>query len=110
MKIKKGDQVLVIKGKDKGKKGKVLRSFPKENRVLVEGINIRKVHKKPKREGEKGQIVEVALPIYVSKVKLICPRCGQPARVGFKDFSKTKAKEKMPRSKVRVCKKCGQEI
>ena len=108
MKIKKGDQVLVIRGKDRGKRGKVLRGFPKENKVLVEGINIVKRHKRPKREGEKGQIVEVAAPIYAAKVKLICPKCGQPTRVGYKLIPESETSEKM--KKVRICKKCGSEI
>ena len=101
MKIRKGDQVLILKGKDRGKKGKVLRGFPKETKVLVEGVNIKKVHKRPKKEGEKGQVVEVPSPINVSKIKLICPKCGAPAKVGYKSSGK---------EKLRVCKKCGGEI
>lgn len=101
MKIKKGDQVLIIKGKDKGKKAKVLRGFPEKSKILVEGVNIRKKHQRPKKEGEKGQIVEVPVPFPVSNVKLICPKCGKPARVGYKVENK---------KKYRVCKKCNQEI
>jgi len=101
MKIIKGDQVLIMKGKDRGKKGKVLRGFPKEARVLIEGVNIKKVHKRPKKEGEKGQVVEVPGPINVSKIRLICPKCGKPAKVSYK------VREK---SKVRICKKCKAEI
>ncbi len=101
MKIKKGDQVLIIKGKDKGKKGKVLRGFPKELKVLMEGVNIKKKHQRPKKEGEKGQIVEVPVPLPVFNVKLICPKCGKPTRVGFKRREK---------NKYRFCKKCGEEI
>jgi large subunit ribosomal protein L24 len=101
MKIKKGDQVLIIKGKDRGKKGKVLRGYPRELKVLVEGVNIKKKHQRPRREGEKGQVVEIPFPLPVSKVKLICPKCKKPARVGYKV-----AKGK----KYRVCKKCGEEI
>ncbi len=101
MKLKKGDQVLIIKGKDKGKKGKILRGFPAESKVLIEGVNIKKKHQKPKREGEKGQIVEVPSPLPVSKLKLICPKCGKPTRVGFKVRNK---------NKYRICKKCGEEI
>ena len=95
MKIHKGDQVLIIKGKDRGKKGKVLRGFPKENKVLVEGVNIRKRHRRPKKEGEKGQIVELPSPLHVSKIKIICSKCGKPVKIGYK---------KEPR--VRICKKC----
>lgn len=100
MKIKKGDQVLIIKGKDKGKKARVLRGFPKKNQVLVEGINIKKVHKRPRREGEKGQVVEVPSPIFVAKLKLICSKCGKATRVGYR-ISEGR--------KYRICKKCGQE-
>jgi len=101
MKIKKGDQVLIISGKDKGKRGKILESFPKECRVLVEGINLRKRHQKPKKSGEKGQIIELPSPLSVSNVKLICSKCGKASRVGYK-ASEGK--------KYRVCKNCGQAI
>lgn len=101
MKVKKSDQVLIISGKDRGRKGKVLQVFPKENRILVEGINLRKKHQRPRRMGEKGQIVELPAPIRVSNVKLICPKCGKTTRVRYKI---TESK------KYRVCKKCGQEI
>lgn len=101
MKIKKGDNILIIKGKDRNKKGKVLRGFPAKNRILVEGINMKKVHKRPRREGEKGQVVEIASPIDVSRVKIICPKCGVPTRVGYQTEKD---------NKVRVCKKCRVEI
>ena len=71
MKIKKGDKVTVITGKDKGKSGVVLKSFPKDFSVLVEGINKKKLHKRPKRSGEKGKIVEQATPIHISNVKKV---------------------------------------
>jgi len=101
MKIKKGDTVLVICGKYRGKSGKVLKAFPKEKKILVEGVNIAKKHQRPKREGEKGQIVELPLPIDVSNVKLICPNCKKATRVGYKIIEG---------KKYRICKKCGQEI
>ncbi len=69
MKIKKGDNVLVITGKDKGKKGVIVRAFPKLDKVLVEGVNIKKMHSKPKKQGQKGQIIEQAAPVHVSNVK-----------------------------------------
>jgi large subunit ribosomal protein L24 len=97
LKIKKGDTVLVVKGKDKGKKGKVLRTFPREMKILVEGVNLVKKHQRPRREGEKGKIVEISKPIFISKVKLICPKCSKPTRVGFK-IEKNQ--------KFRFCKKC----
>ncbi len=99
--IKKGDTVLIISGKDRGKKGKVITSLPPENRVVVEGRNIIKKHVRPKKQGEKGQIVEVPAPLHVSNVKLICPKCKQPTRVGHKLAGD---------NKYRVCKKCNQEI
>lgn len=101
MKIKKGDQVIVISGKDRGKQGKVLGVFPKENKVVVEGVNIRKKHVKPKRSGEKGQIVELSSPLDVSNLKLICPKCGKPARIGY---------VVREGKKYKICKKCKQEI
>lgn len=101
MKIKKGDTILVISGKNRGKQGKILQVFPKENRILVEGMNLRKKHQKPKKSGEKGQIVELPGPISVSNVKIVCPKCGKPARVGYKFINE---------KKYRTCKKCGQEI
>lgn len=101
MKIKKDDQVLIIFGKDRGKKGKVLDIFSKEGRVVVEGANIRKKHVRPKKSGEKGQVVEVPASIDVSNVKLICPKCGKLTKVGHK-MTENK--------KYRICKKCGVEI
>jgi len=70
MHVKKGDKVTVITGKDKGKSGAVLRALPKENRVIIEGVNIRKIHQRAGRSGEKGKIVEKSLPIHISNVKL----------------------------------------
>lgn len=71
MHIKKGDKVKVITGKDKGKSGAVVRAFPKDERVLVEGVNIKKLHKRPRKQGEKGRIVEQATPVHVSNVRII---------------------------------------
>jgi len=101
MKIRKGDQVLIISGKDKGRKGKVIEASPKEGRIVVGGINLRKKHMRPKKAGEKGQIVELPGPLSVSNVKLICPKCKKTTRVGYKLEGE---------KKYRVCKKCGQEI
>lgn len=100
MKIKKDDQVIVISGKDKGKRGKVLETFPKERRILIEGVNLVKKHQKPRREREKGQIIEMPRPFNVSNVKLICQKCGKATRVGYQINEK---------KKYRICKKCGQE-
>lgn len=101
MKIKKDDTVLITSGKDRTKTGKVLRVFPKGDVVLIEGINLRKKHLRPKKSGEKGQIVQVPAPLHVSDVKLVCPKCGKATRLGCKI-----EKER----KYRFCKKCGQEI
>ena len=101
MKLKKGDEIIIIAGKDKGRKGKIERVFPKEGKVLIPGINIVKKHLKPRKEGEKGGIVEIAKPLDVSKVALVCPKCGKPTRVGYLI---TKG------SKERICKKCKQVI
>ncbi|MCD6429433.1 50S ribosomal protein L24 [bacterium] len=101
MKIKKGDTVLIIAGDDKGRKGKVIKVIPKEERILVEGINIQKKHVKPRREGEKGQIIEKPGPIHISNAKVICPKCGKPTKIGY-----VKIKDK----KFRVCKICKHEF
>lgn len=101
MKIKKGDTVLIISGKDKGKKGKILEVLRKESRVLIEGLNLRKKHVKPKKSGEKGQTIEMPAPVHVSNVMMICPKCGKSSRVGFSVIEKRK---------YRICKKCNQEI
>lgn len=101
MKIHKGDTVLIISGKDKGRKGKIIEALPKEAKVIIENINLRKKHIKPKRSGEKGQIIELPGPLSVSDVKIVCPRCGKAARVGYKLEGK---------KKFRICKKCNQEI
>lgn len=100
-KIKKGDLVEVISGKDKGKRGKVLRVIPKEMKVIVEGVNIVKRHQRPNPRMREGGIVEREAPIYASKVMLVCPNCSQRTRVGFKVVEG---------KKVRYCKKCGEII
>lgn len=101
MKICKGDTVKVISGKDLDRTAKVEKVFPEERKILVAGVNIIKKHVKPRREGEKGGIVEMEKPIAVSNVMLVCPKCKQPTRVGYQLEGKRK---------FRVCKKCGQEI
>ncbi len=100
LKIKKADIVLVISGKDKGKKGKILQVFPQINKIIVEGVNLRKKHRKPKKSGEKGQIVTLPGHISASNVKLICLKCHKPARTAYKIADK---------KKYRICKKCKQE-
>lgn len=102
LKIKKGDTVMVITGKDKGKKGKVLSVNRKKQRIVVEGVNILKKHVRPTQKNPKGGIITQEGGIHISNVKLICPSCGQPTRVGFKI--------KDEGVKVRMCKKCGSDI
>jgi large subunit ribosomal protein L24 len=101
--VKKDDNVMVVSGKDKGKKGKVMKVFPKEGRVLVDGINIAKKHTKPRPpKVPRGGILEKAQPVDSSKVMLMCTKCDKPVRV----------KHKLPEGgkKERICRKCGEEI
>ena len=107
--IVKGDLVLVISGKHKGETGEVLKVFPKENKVLVKGINVVKRHVKPNPANPSAPsgIVEAERPIHASKVMVICPSCGKPTRIGYKFIE---GEGKRSRRKVRVCKRCGAEI
>ena len=102
MKIKTGDLVVVISGGEKGKKGKVIKTFPSENRVIVEGVNVVKKHVKPNQNNTKGSIVEKPNKIHVSNVALVDPKTNKPTRVGYKVGKDNK--------KIRVSKKSGTEI
>ncbi|WP_077620224.1 50S ribosomal protein L24 [Bacillus sinesaloumensis] len=99
MHVKKGDKVQVISGKDKGKQGVILESFPKKDRVLVEGVNIVKKHSKPSQANPQGGIISQEAPIHVSNVMPLDPKSGTPTRVGYKDVDG---------KKVRVAKKSGE--
>ena len=101
MKIKKGDTVQILSGNDKGKKGEVLEVIPKTQKIIVKGINIRKKHVKPRKQGEEGGIIPVECSIHSSKVSVVCPKCGKLTRVGYVMEGDTK---------VRVCKKCGNKF
>jgi len=101
MKIHKLDQVLITSGKDRGKKGKVLDVFTQENKIVVEGVNMRKKNVKPKKSGEKGQLVHVPAAFAVANAALICPKCSKATKVGYKILDK---------KKYRICKKCQSEI
>jgi len=101
MHVKKGDKVMVISGKDKGKTGNILAAFPKQSRVLVEGINIVKKHAKPSQENPQGGIISQEAPIHVSNVMPIDPKSGKPTRVGYKEENG---------KKVRVAKKSGEVL
>ena len=97
MKIKKGDKVQVLAGKDKGKIGSVNKILPEIGKVIVDGVNMCTKHQRKKREGEKGTKVQFAAPMDAGKLMVICPRCGKPTRVGIVVQEK---------SKLRKCKKC----
>ncbi|MBQ7005528.1 MAG: 50S ribosomal protein L24 [Clostridia bacterium] len=99
--VKTGDTVVVINGKDRGAKGKVMQVSPSEGKVIVQGVNIVSKHVKPRKMGEAGGIIKAEAALYASKVQLVCPKCGRPTRVGHAINEKGK--------KMRVCKKsdCG---
>lgn len=101
LKIKKGDIVLVAKGKDRGKQGKVVRVYPELQKLLVEGVNQKTRHSRPRRAGEKGQRIIVSHPVRVANVRVVCPSCGKGARVGYRVTDG---------EKVRICKKCNSSL
>ena len=101
MNVKKGDTVVVLSGKDKGKQGKVLGTVPSEDKVVVEGVNMVTCHVKPRRQGETGGIVSREAAMYASKVQVICPKCKKGTRVAHKIENG---------KKTRVCKHCGAEL
>lgn len=101
MRIKKGDKVIVLSGNDKGKTGEVIDVIPKENKVIVKGVNIRKKHIRARRQGEEAGIIEVECPIYASKVNIVDPKTGKASKIGYKE---EKGK------KVRIAKKSGTEL
>lgn len=102
MKIRRDDTVLVIAGKDKGKKGKVHRVLPDVNRVLVSGVNIVKRHTKPRGQARQAGIIEREAPLHISNVALLCGKCDHPTRVGYRLLADG--------SKARFCKACGEAI
>lgn len=101
MKLKKGDKIKVMAGKDRGKEGTVDRLFPKIGKISAGGINVFKRHLKGRGEGQKGSIIDITKPILASKVALICPKCKEITRIGYRLTAK---------EKLRICKKCQQEI
>ena len=102
MHIKANDTVIVLAGRDKGKQGKVMSTDPKADKVLVEGVNVAKRHKKPRKQGEPGGIITMETPIYACKLMRVCHKCNKPTRPAHKIGNDGK--------KVRVCKKCDAEI
>ncbi len=101
MNIKKGDTVKILSGNDKGKTGEVMEIIPKTEKIVVKGVNIRKKHVKPKKQGEEGGIISVECAIHSSKANVVCPKCGKATRIGY-----TMEKDE----KIRVCRKCGAKI
>ena len=98
--VKTGDTVVMLSGKDKGQKGKVLEVSPKEGKVIVEGINMVSKHAKPKKAGDPSGIIKAESAVYACKVQVICPKCKKPTRIGHKIYADGK--------KDRMCKKCGE--
>ena len=101
MNVKKGDTVIVLSGKDKGKQGKILAAMPEDQRVIVQNVNMITAHVKPRKQGEEGGIMKREAAIYASKVQVVCPKCSKGTRV---------AMEIKGDKKVRVCKHCGAEL
>ncbi len=101
MKLKKGDEVKVVRGKDKGKTGKVEKVFPKLNKIVIPNVNLFKRHLKARSQNQPSEIITLTKPLQVSNVKLVCPKCHLTTRVSYKLDNK---------SKIRICIKCRQEI
>lgn len=101
MKFKKGDEIEVIAGKDRGKRGKIVRLLLKEERIVVEGVNVMTKHRKARRDGAKGERIELPFPIHVSNAMLVCPHTGKPTRIGYAIEGG---------EKVRVSRKSGKAI
>jgi len=101
LRIKKGDTVKILSGNDKDKTGEVIEVMPKDSKIVVKGVNVRKKHMKPRRQGEEGGIISKEFAIPSSKANVVCPKCGKATKVGY-------IEEKG--EKVRVCKKCGAKL
>jgi large subunit ribosomal protein L24 len=101
MNLKKGDEVKILSGKDKGKTGKILEVVPKKEKIVVEGVNIKVRFSRPRRGGEKGQRMELPAPLTASKAMLVCSSCGKPTRIGHTVNEQ---------GNLRKCKKCGRII
>ncbi len=107
MKVRKNDTVIVLSGDDKGKTGKVLKVFPEEQRIIVEGVNFIKRHMRPTQRNPKGGVLQKEAPINVSKVIFQCPKCGERGRVAHKLIQ---AEDSSEVNRVRICRKCGEII
>lgn len=101
MKLRKGDTVKILTGKDRGKTGKILKIMPAANKISVEGLNLYKKHVRPKRQGEKGEVVQVARPLDASNAAFLCQHCHQATRLGSRQLEK---------AKIRYCRKCQNPV
>jgi large subunit ribosomal protein L24 len=101
LKIKKGDEVIMLSGKDRGRRGKILKVLVKSGRVIVEGLNLVKKHRRPKKQGEKGEVVLLPRAVDISNIALRCPHCDRPVKIGYR-LSGDK--------KLRVCRKCQEPL
>lgn len=101
MKLRKGDNAVMLSGKDRGKTAKVIATFPEMHKVILEGLNMIKRHTKARQQGKAGQIISKERPVAVSSVALVCKNCGKPTRIGYKIEGDTKN---------RICKKCKTNI
>lgn len=101
MKIRKGDNVIMLNGKDRGKKGSVVKTSPQQNKVVVEGLNMAKNFVRAKKQGQKGQIVAKERFVSAASVALVCKSCGKQTRIGYRVDEK---------GKVRICRKCSAEV
>jgi len=102
MKIKKGDKVKILKGRDRGKTGKVQNVSSEKNKLTIDGLNLSVKHARPRKQGEKGQRIQYPAPMDVANVMIICPKCSKPSRMGYKILEDKK--------KVRLCRKCKEVI
>ncbi len=102
MKIRKGDRVRVLSGKDRGKEGVIMRAMPAEGKVIVDGVNVAKKHQRPTRATMQGGIIDKDMPVPVSSVAIVCPGCNKPTRVGYRFDDRG--------AKVRICRKCGADL
>lgn len=108
--VKTKDQVVVISGKDKGAKGKVVTAAPKTGKIVVEGVAVMTKHQKPRQQGQPGGIVKKEAFIDASNVMVICPKCGKATRIAHKAVEMTGKDGKTAIKSVRICKKCGEQI
>ena len=111
MRLKKGDTVLIISGKDRGKRGTIEKVLPKERKILVTGVNLAKLHLKPSRKNPHGGIMNKIAPIDVSNAILVCPHCSKPSRVSYKlPVSPEASQDGTKKKKTRICRKCQEGL